>query len=110
MRPNPAYLIAHDTSLPKGCLARYNLARVELKTFTYSAGQKSLSIDNAVLGQLPKRILFTMIKNKDFLCSLDTNSYYFRHFDLSRFTLFYNGKPITSKGLPITWVSRSPRS
>ena len=78
---------------------RYNLTRVELKTFTYSAGPTSLFIDNAVLGHLPKRLLFTMIKNKDFLGSLDTNLYYFIHFDLSHFSLFHNGKPIPNEGL-----------
>ena len=97
--PNPAYLIAHNPTLTKGGLARYNLMRVELSTFTYSAGPKSLSIDIAVFGQRQIRLLFTMIKNKDFLGSLDTNAYYFRHFDLSYFTLFYNCKPIPNEGL-----------
>jgi len=60
-----------------------------------------LSIDNAVLGQLPKRLLFTMIKNNVFLVSLYTNTLYFRHFDLSHFTLFYNGNPIPIEGLPM---------
>jgi len=72
------------------------MTRVELKTFTYSAGPKSLSIDNSLLGQLPKSLLFTMIKNEDFLRSLYTNPYYFQHFNLSNFTLFCNGKPVHS--------------
>ena len=66
MRANPSYLKAHNTTLAKGGLARYNLTRVEFKTSTFSPGPESLSIDNAVLGQLPKRLLFTMFKNKDF--------------------------------------------
>jgi len=101
IRPNPSYLIAHNTALAKGALARYNLTRVELKTFTFSPGPKSLSVDNAVLGQLPKRLLFTMIKNKDFTGSLDSNPFYFNHFNLNHFTLYYNGKPIPSEGLPL---------
>jgi hypothetical protein len=60
-----------------------------------------LSTDNAVIGQLSKRPLYTVINKKDFLGSLDTNPYYFRHYDLSHFTLFYNGKPIHSEGLPM---------
>ena len=40
-----------------------------------------------------------MIKNKDFLGSLYSNPYYFRHFDLSHFTLFYSGKPNPCEGL-----------
>ena len=77
------------------------MTRFELKTFSYSAGPKSLSIDNAVFGQLPKRLLFTMIKNKDFLGSLDTKPYYYQHFNLSHFTLFYNGKPIRGESLAV---------
>jgi len=75
------------------------MTRVELRTFTYFVVPKSLSIDNAVLGQLPKRLIFTMIKNKDFLGSLDTNTYYFQHFNLSHFTLFYT----ISRSLARVW-------
>ena len=62
--------------------------------FPFSAGPKSNSIYNAVPGQLPKRLLFTMMKNEDFLGSLDTNPYNFSHFNFIHFTLVYNGKPI----------------
>ena len=85
--------------MAKGDLAWYNMTSVEIKTFTYSAEQKSLSIDNVVLGQLQKRLLFTMIKKKDLLGSLDTNTYHFHQFDLSHFTLFYKGESIPSEGL-----------
>jgi len=68
--------------------------RVELKILTFSGVPISSSIDNNVVGQLPKILLFTMIKNKDFLDALDTNPNYFQHFDLSHFTLFYNRTPI----------------
>jgi hypothetical protein len=75
------------------------MTRVELKAFTYSIGPNSLSIDNAVLGQLPKLLLFTMNKNENFLGSLDTKPYFFQHFNISRFTLFKNGKQIPSECL-----------
>jgi hypothetical protein len=50
VQPNPAILEAHEKALEKGALAWYNMTRVDLKTFTFSAGSKSRSIDNAVLG------------------------------------------------------------
>ena len=100
IRPNPAYMNAHNATLAKAGLAGYNMTGVELKAFTYSAGPQSLSINNAVLGQLLERLLFTMIKNKQFLCSLDTNPYHFQHFNVSRFTLFYNSKPMFSEIWP----------
>ena len=52
--PNPAILAAHNETLIKGFPATYYFTRVELKTFTFSSGPQTLSIDNAVLGPLPK--------------------------------------------------------
>ena len=49
VKPNPR---AHNEALAKATLARYNLTRIELKTF--SSGAQSLSIDNAILGSVPK--------------------------------------------------------
>ena len=92
VRPSPSFLLAHNTTLARSALARSNLTRVELKTYTFSSGSQSLSIDNAVLGPLPKRLLFTMVKNADFLGSVTTNPCNFRHYDLSSFAQNVNGK------------------
>jgi hypothetical protein len=86
--------------LSKVCFARYNLTRVELKTSTFSKGPKLLSINNAVLGLMPKRLI-TMVKNTDFLGSIDTNPFYFTHYDLTSFTLFLNGRQIPSESLSL---------
>ena len=101
VQPNPAILKAHEKALEKGALARYNMTRVDLKTFTFLAGPKSRSIDNAVLGPLPKRLLFTMIKNTDFNGSVDTNPYKFRHYDISEFSLYVNGRRVPCEGLSL---------
>jgi hypothetical protein len=79
VKANPAILAAHSTALHAGALAKYHFTRVEVRTFTYAIGSQSLSIDNAVLGTLPKRLLFTMIRNTYFLGSIDKNPYTFRH-------------------------------
>jgi hypothetical protein len=65
IKASPRILLAYNVTLEKG-LARYNLTRVELNTFTFSGGSQSLSIDHAVLGTIPKRLLFTLVKNKEF--------------------------------------------
>ena len=89
VRPNPVILLVHTATLKnRGSLARYNLTRIELKTFTFDAGSNSLSIDNAVLGPVTKRLLFTMLKNTDFNGSLDSNPYKFQHYDISDFRYF----------------------
>jgi len=101
VRPSPSLLLAHNTTLARGALARFNRTRVELKTYTFSSGSQSLSIDNAVLGPLPKRLLFTMVKNSYFLGSVTTNPYNFHYYDLSSFALNVNGKQIPTEGLSL---------
>jgi len=61
VRRSPSLLFAHNIALGKGALARYNMTRVELKSFTFSSGAQSLSIENAVLVTIHKRLLFTMM-------------------------------------------------
>ena len=87
--------------MKEGGIARYNLTRHELKTFAFPAGLASLSMDNAVLGPIPKRLLFTIAKNTDFLGSLDTNPFNFRHYNLSSFVMFVNGKQVPNEGLSL---------
>ena len=70
VQPNPVILEAQETALESGAFGRYNMTSVDLKTFTFSAVSKSRSINNSVLGLLPKRLLFTMIKNSDFKVSV----------------------------------------
>jgi hypothetical protein len=92
VRVNPAHLLANNETLKHGALSRFNLTRVELKSFTFLSGARSISIDNAVTGRIPKRLLFTMLKNTDFLGSLVSNPYNFRYYDISNFSLFVNGR------------------
>jgi hypothetical protein len=98
MRAIPQIPLAHEETL-KTDLARYNMTRVELKTFTFSAGPQSLSIDQAVMGSIPKRLLFTMIANKDFLGTIDTNPFRFQHFGLRTFVMHVNGRQVPSESV-----------
>jgi len=76
------------------------MTRVELKTFTLSAGSKYLSIDNAVLGPVLKRLIFTMVKNANFIGTIDTNPYKFQQY-IGDFSLFVNGKHYPNEGLSL---------
>jgi len=79
-RSNPAIMLGHTPTLKNsGSLAHYNLTRVELKKFNFAAGSKSLSIDNADQVPIPKRLLFTMVKNTDLNGSLKSNPYKFQY-------------------------------
>jgi hypothetical protein len=98
IRAKPQIPLAHEETL-KTDLARYNMTRVKLKTFTFSAGPQSLSIDQAVMGRIPNRLFFTVIANKDFLGTIDTNPFRFQHFGLRTFVMYVNGRQVPSKSL-----------
>jgi len=48
---------------------------------------------------LPKRLIFTKVKNTDCLGSRDSNPYNLRHYDLTNFTMYVNGRQIPSESL-----------
>ena len=50
-----------------------------------------------MLGQIRKRLLFTMIKNTDFLSSVNTNSFY----SAATISVNVNGKQIINEGLSL---------
>jgi len=102
IRPTPTISVAHNEALSKGFLARYNFTRVELKTFTFAGGTQVLSTNNAVLGMLLNRLIFTMVKNTDFLSSRNSNPYNLRHYDLTNFTMYVNGRQIPSESLSLS--------
>jgi len=83
IRPSAAVITAHNEILLEGYPVRYNLTRIELRTFIFAAGSQSLFMDSAVLGRLPKRLIVTMVKNTDFLGSMSSNTFNFRHYDLT---------------------------
>ena len=101
IKSHPNILLAPHKTLENGFPARYNFTTVELKSFTFSSGSKSLSIHNAVLGPIPKRLLFTMVKNSDFNDTLDTNPFMLKHYDINHFALFVNGKQVHNEGLTL---------
>ena len=49
VKTDPTIPLAQNATVAKDPLARYNLTKVEIKTFTFSSGAQSLSIGNAVL-------------------------------------------------------------
>ncbi|XP_015594342.1 uncharacterized protein F54H12.2-like [Cephus cinctus] len=62
---SPGNLIAHCKMLPK-TTAKYPLTRVEVKALTMHPGLHGGTMDNGILGQLPKRIIIGFVGNKAF--------------------------------------------
>ena len=92
IRPSADVITSHNENLLQGYPVRYNLTSIELKTFTFAGGSQTLSMNNAVLGRLPKRLIITMIKNTDFLGTMSSNPYNLRHYDLTHFAWCITGK------------------
>ena len=95
---NPGILMAHTNALTK-TTAKYPVTRVEVKTFTLHAGIHGDTIDNAILGQLPKRIIISFVDNKTFNGNQTFNPFNFQHFSINHLSLYVDGAQIPSKPL-----------
>jgi len=107
VRCSPSLLLAHKIALEKGAVASYNLTSVELKAFTFSSEAQLLPIDKAVLGPVPKGLLIIMVKNTEFLGSVTTIPYHFRHYVQSSTALNVKGKEIPTEGLSWAWIKKN---
>ena len=106
VRINPFVLIAHSRALEKAT-AKYPLTRVEIKTVTIPAQLMSKSIDNLILGVLPKRVVVGFVLNTAFNGSLDVNPFNFQHFNLNHSVLYVDGNQIPSKPLSPSFAAGS---
>ncbi|KYN16529.1 Transmembrane protein 26 [Trachymyrmex cornetzi] len=73
-------------------ITKYPLTRVEVKTFTIHAGVVGESIDNAILGQLPKRIIVGFVDNKAFNGDRKLNPFNFKNYRINFFSLYLFSK------------------
>ncbi|XP_023247392.1 uncharacterized protein F54H12.2-like [Copidosoma floridanum] len=65
VKVSPTVLIAHAKTLAN-TTAKYPITHVEVKSFTLYSGINGDSLDNVILGQLPKRIILGFVDNKAF--------------------------------------------
>lgn len=95
---NPGILIAHAKTLAK-TTAKYPITRVEVKAFTMHSGIIGDSLDNIILGQLPKRIITGFVSNKAFNGDKTLNPFNFQHFSINYLSLYIDGHQIPGKPL-----------
>ncbi|KAL6417407.1 hypothetical protein ACFW04_013682 [Cataglyphis niger] len=79
--------------------AKYPLTRVEVKTFTIHSGVVAESLDNVILGQLPKRIIVGFVNNKAFNGDRKLNPFNFKNYGINFFSLYVDGMQIPSRPL-----------
>ncbi|XP_074115789.1 uncharacterized protein F54H12.2-like [Cotesia typhae] len=95
---NPSILIAHARTLGQ-TTAKYPLTRVEVKSFVLSKGILGNTIDNVVLGQLPKRIIVGFVDNRAYNGSKTHNPFNFQTFSLNYLCLYIDGQQVLGRAL-----------
>lgn len=104
---SPGVLLAHARMLSK-TTAKYPLTRVEVKTFTIHAGLVGESIDNAILGQLPKRIIIGFVDNRAFNGDRKLNPFNFKNYGINFLSLYADGVQIPSRPLQPSFSKDEP--
>ena len=95
---NPGILLAHAKALSRRA-AKYELTTVEVKTFTLHTGVFGETLDNIILGQIPKRIIIGLVSNKAYNGDKKVNPFNFYHYNLNYLALYIDGVQIPSKAI-----------
>lgn len=94
----PSILLAHARALSKST-AKYPLTRVEVKAISMHAGIYGDTLDNVILGQLPKRIIIGFVDNKAFNGDRALNPFNFKNYNINYLSLYVDGVQIPSRPL-----------
>uniref|UniRef100_A0ABD2WI17 Uncharacterized protein n=1 Tax=Trichogramma kaykai TaxID=54128 RepID=A0ABD2WI17_9HYME len=95
---SPSVQLTHAKALMK-TTAKYPITRVEVKAVTLQSGIHSQSIDNILLGTIPKRIIIGFVENKAYNGDKSLNPFNFKHFGINFLCLYIDGVQIPSKPL-----------
>ena len=81
--------MAYEKALSK-TIAKYPIIRVEVKPITMHSGIQE-TLDNVILGQLPKRIIVGFVENKDFNGDENLNPFNFKNVNINYLCLYIDG-------------------
>ena len=81
---------AHNMALAHGP-AKYPLMRSNVKSFTVPTGSLDVNIDNAILGQIPRRMFLALVDSKGVNGDYKENPFKFQHFNLNYLTAAVDG-------------------
>lgn len=77
--------------------ARYNHTRSEVRVFNLSSEILSETLDNIIIGTLPRRALVGFVSHEAFNGSYATNPFNFQHFNLSHLCFHMDGQQFPSR-------------
>ena len=76
--------------------AQYAITRTTPKVFAVPRGQQSQHIDNAFLGEIPKRIAVCMMDNDSYNGNYKQNPFNFKHYNLTQIGISVNREKVPS--------------
>ena len=83
--------------------AQYAITRTTPKVFTVPRGQQSQQIDNAFLGEIPKRTAICMMDNDSYNGNYKKNPFNFQHYNLTQIGISVNGEEVPFKPLKLNF-------
>ena len=83
--------------------AQYAITRTTPKVFTVPRGQQSQHIDNAFLGEIPKRIAVCMMDNDSYNGNYKKNPFNFQHYNLTQIGISVNREEIPFRPLKLNF-------
>ena len=83
--------------------AQYAITRTTPKVFTVPRGQQSQHIDNAFLGEIPKRIAISVMDNDSYNGNYKKNPFNFQHYNLTQIGISVNGEEVPFKPLKLNF-------
>ena len=98
VKPNPAVQLAHVKALQHST-AKYPLQRVEVKSFTVTTGNRSITKENLFLVQLPTRIVVGLVDNDAYNGVITKSPFSFKHNSINFMTIYCDGVQIPFKPL-----------
>lgn len=98
VKVSPTVLINHAKSLSQ-TTAKYPISRVEVKSFILHSGINNETLDNIIIGQIPKNVIIGFVENAAFNGSKQMNPFNFQHIDLNFFGLSIDGHQVPRQPL-----------
>ena len=90
---NPSVINGHAIGL-KTQNAQYYVNHTHFETFTVPKGQSSVTKDNIFTDISPKMVIVGMLDNDAFNGSYQKNPFHFKHYNLTKFAFFRDGRSI----------------
>ena len=79
--------------------AKFPITRKETKVIALTRDVSTFVKDNIFLGQLPKRVVITMVDTNAYSGAFNLNPYNYEHMDVNFMQLYTDGEPVRSKPL-----------